>query len=82
MSSRMTPLQNLQKLLTELNDAITGDYAVVEEYTDALALSARDKAQIDWCLVHYKTALVEVHKTIKNFEDRLRVINANKKIQE
>lgn len=78
----MTPLQNLQKLLTELNDAITGDYAVVEEYTEALDLSEHDKAQVDWALVHYKTALVEVHKTIKNFEDRLRVINANKKIQE
>jgi hypothetical protein len=77
-------MKALKIYLQELNELITFEYEQIQTHAAALmkTINYVDKATIDWELVHLKTALVEVHKTIKNFEDRLKTIDANKSVQE
>ena len=73
-------LRTLTDYLDHLSSSYISDYGTLKDLVDSIATTDNNKAHLDWCMVHLKTDMVGLHKTIKNVQSRLREIDAGTKV--
>lgn len=67
--------------LREMSRQYQYDYELLEKHIKTLELDHLESVRLEWQVVHLKAALLDVHRTIKNIEDRLKIItDANQQI--
>lgn len=75
MSLKDKNLKRIETFLDKLSSAYLADYEMLDLLTHSVACDAHNQSHLDWCLVHFKTDMVNIHKTIKNIQARLREID-------
>jgi hypothetical protein len=82
MSLKNKNLKSLNDYIDRLASSYITDFSVLKDLLRGVDTDANNQAHLDWCLAHYNTAMVDIHKTLKNIQARLREIDANTKIQD
>ena len=84
MTLKSKNLINLNDYLDKLSEAYIHDYGILSSLIWDAKQHTTDEnnSHLDWCMVHFNTSMVDIHKTIKNIQARLREIDAGTKIQE
>lgn len=84
MTLKNKNLISLNNYLDMLASTYITDYSVLASkiWEAKLKTTPENNAHLDWCMVHFNTSMVDIHKTIKNIQARLREIDASSKIQE
>jgi hypothetical protein len=75
-------LQSLNDYLDIVASNYISDYSSIGDLVRTIDTDKTNKVHLDWCLAHLSRAMLDVHKTIKNIQARLREIDANTKIQD
>lgn len=84
MTLKNKNLISLNNYLDRLASAYITDYSALASMIWEAKQQTTDEnsSHLDWCMVHFNTSMVDIHKTIKNIQARLREIDAGTKIQE
>ena len=82
MTLKNKNLISLNNYLDELASTYITDYSVLASkiWEAKQQTTAENNAHLDWCMVHFNTSMVDILKTIKNIQARLREIDAGTKV--
>ena len=80
MSLKNEELTALNEYLDRLSSAYQADFEMLEGMLSHVKTTPLHMAHLSWSLAHFQRAMVDIHKTIKNLQGRLRDIDAGTKI--